>query len=148
MWKVLHAFGTAAAVTAALACASVVWASLMITDPAGARVVRVDSTGAVETFGPPPGGANLLVRPWDIVAALDGDLDVVDFATDRLVRIDGRTGTQSIVRESDLDPTDVGDVPNSIDVFEDDLGLLHFYVSASDGLHVASEQIGGGFQDA
>jgi len=110
--------------------------------------VRVDSTGAVETFGPPPGGANLLVRPWDIVAAPDGDLYVVDFATDRLVRIDGRTGTQSIVRESDLDPTDVGDVPNSIDVFEDDLGLLHFYVSASDGLHVASEQLGGGLQDA
>jgi DNA-binding beta-propeller fold protein YncE len=108
-------------------------------------VVKYPEHCFATTFSPDWNDANYLDHPSGIVAAPNGGIYVVN-TSGRLIRIDRNTGAQSIVYEPGAGsppPTDVGDQPWGIDFFAD--GPLHFYVSASDGLWLASEEPGGGF---
>lgn len=143
--------GTAAAIAAggdqtlAIRIAPLERGELLVSDFYGGRVVRVNRYGTAYTFSPQPGHTDHLVNPAGIVVEPDGDAYVADVATDRLIRIDRRSGAQSVVREPDLDPfgepppTSIGNRPWGIDLFEDILGLRHLFVSAEDSLHAADE---------
>lgn len=68
---------------------------LLVTDSVGARVLRIDSAGQVETFSPPTGGTNLLRQPAGITVLDDGPVYVVDQAG-TVIEIDRETGEQQL----------------------------------------------------
>lgn len=121
---------------------------LLVTDYHGGRVVRVDRTGAVETFSPPPGGTNLLSGPLGVTVVDDGPVFVVD-VSENLVEIDRDTGVQSFAQHSSgLAPVDIGSDPYGITHFQGPTELA-LYVSSRTGLVLVAPNLDfGGFDRA
>jgi hypothetical protein len=121
---------------------------LLVTDPAGDRVMRVDSAGRVETFSPPPGGADLLRGPFGVTVVDDGPVFVIDGMLDGLIEIDRTTGIQSLAQDSSgLGPVEVGDAVG-IDHFVRPTGLV-LYVTAEPGLWLVAPNLDfGGYDSA
>lgn len=117
---------------------------LLVTDHYGKRVLRVDRAGNVETFSPPPGGANLLFGPTGITVVDGGQVYVLD--SGGLVVIDRETGEQSVAqRSSGLGPLDVGINAAGIAHFQRPNELV-LYVSSLEGFAIVAPNIDfGGF---
>jgi len=97
---------------------------LLVSDANNARVLVVEpGTGETWPLTPRAGsGPNLLVEPAGIVMCSSGTVYVADATINRLIRVDPRTGTQSIVNRGFLgtgEPLNVGAAPWGIFVGTD-----------------------------
>ncbi len=93
--RVLAIGGPAGLLAALAGAAPLQRGDLLVTDAVGARVLRIDSAGQVETFSPPAGGMNLLLQPAGITVLDDGPVYVVDQAGS-VIEIDRETGGQHL----------------------------------------------------
>ena len=133
----------AAAIAPPAAASPLQRGDLLVTDHSGARVVRIDRAGSVETFSPPPGGANLLVNPAGIAVVDDGPVFVADTGTGHVVRIDRETGAQRVLR-SPLpfsEPLRFGTAPWGIAALPGPEGRLDLFVASRGALHRARQDL-------
>ncbi|MCZ7619878.1 MAG: hypothetical protein M5U32_16825 [Myxococcota bacterium] len=112
------------AVGARAATRSLDMGDLLVSDANNARVLVVEpDTGGTWQLTPRAGsGPNLLVAPAGIAMCSSGTVYVVDATINRLIRIDPRTGTQSIVNQGFFGtggPLNVGAAPWGIFVGTD-----------------------------
>jgi hypothetical protein len=114
---------------------------LLVSDHSGARIVRIDRTGRVETFSPPPGGPNLLVQPAGITVVDDGPVYVADTGTGHVVRIDRETGAQRVLRAPlpFSEPLLFGTAPWGIAAVPGPEGRLDLFVGSRGELHRARQ---------
>jgi DNA-binding beta-propeller fold protein YncE len=119
---------------------------LLVTDHHGNRVLRIDRSGNVETFSPPPGGTNHLSGPRGITVVDGGPVFVVNDGG--LVVIDRGTGEQSVAqRSSGLGPIDVGIGAWGVTHFQRPNELV-LYVSSMEGLAIVSPNLDFGGYDS
>lgn len=88
---------------------------VLVVDLANARVLRVDGTGGVATFSPPPATTNLFDSPSGIGVGPDGTI-VVANESGSLVQLDPASGSQSLVEGLFSGPPDLGVEPQDVAV--------------------------------